>query len=114
MTDVEAAKIIALLQVAYPFPPLTNDRHQFYTEKIRPLDFAAATRALDLITDDPTIERFPTAATLKAAIQSEMGLKTRGAGTIVNIREPQYQQLAATSRAIQGDRRPKHLKEAAA
>lgn len=68
MTDIEAAKIIALLQVAYPFPPLTDERHQFYTSKLRPLDFAAATRAVDAMTDDPGIERFPTAAQLRIAV----------------------------------------------
>lgn len=74
MTDIDAAKIIALLQVAYPFPPLTDERHQFYTAKLRPLDFAAATKAVDVLTDDPSIERFPTAAQLRMAVAKETRL----------------------------------------
>lgn len=70
MNDIQAAKIIALLQVAYPFPPLTDERHQFYTTKLRPMDFAAATKAVDLLTDDEKIERFPTAAQLKRSIEA--------------------------------------------
>lgn len=70
MNDIQAAKIIALLQVAYPFPPLTDERHQFYTMKLRSMDFTAATKAVDILTDDEKIERFPTAAQLKRAIES--------------------------------------------
>lgn len=70
MNDIQAAKIIALLQVAYPFPPLTDERHQFYTMKLRPMDFAAATKAVDILTDDEKVERFPTAAQLKRAIDA--------------------------------------------
>ena len=70
MNDIEAAKIIALLQVAYPFPPLTDERHQFYTTKLRTQDFQATTKAVDILTDNEKVERFPTAAQLKRAIDA--------------------------------------------
>lgn len=78
MSPTEAGKIIARLQVAYPFPPLTRERHQFYTAKLLGLEFAAAARAVERMTDDPAIERFPTAAQLRAAIASATPARPAG------------------------------------
>lgn len=68
MNDIEATKIITVLQSAFPHPVLTKDRFTLYQSKLRPLDFKAATLAVDALTDD--LNFFPTVKELKAAIEA--------------------------------------------
>jgi PleD family two-component response regulator len=68
VNDIEATKIITILQAAFPHPVLTEDRFTLYKAKLKRLDFKAATLAVDALTDD--LDYFPTVAQLKRAIES--------------------------------------------
>lgn len=68
MTTEEAGRVLTVLQAAFPHPPLTADRLRLYGAKLAPLDFQAATKAVDALTDD--LDYFPTVAQLKKAVDA--------------------------------------------